>query len=88
MTESTIIFQNDAGYGLRIDSYIMDLDNDNVAVSTKASVIKGGLDMVDFGYLSKSFTADIDQKKLLDFQKVQQERLVKLMGDFWGDCSK
>ena len=88
MTESTIIFQNDAGYGLRIDSYIMDLDNDNVAVSTKASVIKGGLDMVDFGYLSKSFTADIDQKKLLDFQKVQQERLVKLMGDFWGDFSK
>lgn len=88
MTESTIIFQNDAGYGLRIDSYIMDLDNDNVAVSTKASVIKGGLDMVDFGYLSKSFTADIDQKKLLDFQKVQQERLVKLMGDFWGEFHK
>ena len=88
MTESTIIFQNDAGYGLRIDSYIMDLDNDNVAVSTKASVIKGGLDMVDFGYMSKSFTADIDQKKLLDFQKVQQERLVKLMGDFWGEFHK
>ena len=88
MTESTIIFQNDAGYGLRIDSYIMDLDNDNVAVSTKASVIKGGLDMVDFGYLSKSFTADIDQKKLLDFQKVQQERLVKLMGVFWGEFHK
>lgn len=88
MTESTIIFQNDAGYGLRIDSYIMDLDNDNVAVSTKASVIKGGLDMVDFGYLSNSFTADIGQKGIADLHKVQQERLVKLMGDFWGEFHK
>lgn len=88
MTESTIIFQNDAGYGLRIDSYIMDLDNGKIAVSTKANVIVDGLEVIDFGYLSNSFTADIGQKGIADLQKVQQERLVKLMGDFWGEFHK
>ena len=60
-TDTQLFFNNKHGYGLRIDSYIMDLDSDTIAVSTKANVIYG-LEVIDFGYLSNSFTADIGQK--------------------------
>ncbi|MCI6869469.1 MAG: hypothetical protein MR853_01865 [Selenomonadales bacterium] len=86
-TDTQLFINNKHGYSLRIDSYIMDLDSDTIAVSTKANVLYG-LEVIDFGYLSNSFTADIGQKGIAELQKVQQERLLKLMGDFWGEFHK